>query len=177
MAKPVAPREQLSAGETFFAAHGLDVQHFAAIWHIFKIAQLMETDLNELSKRHGMSIADFHLLSALMMQSPEPMRATDLAYALNVTNAALSVRIHKLAKQGLLALSISMTDRRAKLLVLSSEGREKVISVGRDLEKNGRFARNFKNLSQHDRENLGRITADIHTRLARDFAPAPRKDC
>lgn len=177
MGKPVEPRDQLSAGKAFFSAHGLDVQHFAAIWHIFKIAQLMETDLNEISKRHGISIADFHLLSALMMQSPEPMRATDLAYALNVTNAALSIRIRKLAEQGFLAFSISMTDRRAKHIVLNSEGREKVIVVGRDLEKNGRFARHFKSLSQHDRENLDRMAADIHTRLARDFAPAPRQDC
>jgi DNA-binding MarR family transcriptional regulator len=176
VAKPVEPREQLSAGKAFFSAQGLDVRHFAAIWHIFKIAQLMETDLNEISMRHGISIADFHLLSALMMRSPEPMRATDLAYALNVTNAALSIRIRKLAAQGLLALSISTTDRRAKHLVLKSEGRDKVILVGRDLEKHGRFARHFKALPQHDRENLDRIAADIHTRLARDFTPVPRQD-
>ncbi len=174
MSKPVEPRAQLLAGKAFFSAQGLDVRHFASIWHIFKIAQLMETDLNEIGMRHGMSIADFHLLSALMMRSPEPMRASDLAYALNVTNAALSIRIRKLAAQGFLAFSISMTDRRAKLLVLNEEGRDKVILVGRDLEKYGRFARHFMALPQHDRENLDRITADIHTRLARDFTPVPR---
>lgn len=176
MPKPVEPREQLSAGKEFFSAQGLDVQHFAAIWHIFKIAQLLETDLNELSMRHGISIADFHLLSALMMRSTEPMRATDLAYALNVTNAALSGRIRKLAEQGLLALSISLTDRRAKLLVLNAAGKDKVILVGRDLEKHGRFARHFRSLPQQDRDNLDRMAADMHTSLARDFAPAPRQD-
>jgi DNA-binding MarR family transcriptional regulator len=174
--KPVEPREQLSAGKAFFSSQGLDVRHFAAIWHISRIAQLMETDLNEIAARQGISIADFHLLSALMMRSPEPMRATDLAYALNVTNAALSGRIRKLAEHLLLAFTISTDDRRSKLLSLNPAGRDKVIAVGRDLEERGSFARHFRGLAQDDREILDRILADIHTRLARDFAPVPRRD-
>ena len=59
----VRPIDQLSAGKSFFSAMGLDVRHFAAIWHIYKIGQLMTTDLNDLCGAHGTSLADFHILA------------------------------------------------------------------------------------------------------------------
>lgn len=176
MTDPVQPAEQLLAGKAYFAGLGLDVQHFAALWHVLKIAQLMQTDLNDLSSRYGISIADFHLLGALMIRSPQALRATDLAFALNVTNAALSSRIRKLADQQLLTWSVDARDRRTKLLRLTEQGCEKVVTVGRDLETFGRFARHFRALPADDQAHLDRIAADLHTRLARDFNPVPRHD-
>ncbi|PLK26725.1 MarR family winged helix-turn-helix transcriptional regulator [Novosphingobium sp. TH158] len=176
MKKPVQPVEQLLAGEAFFSNLGLDVRHFGAIWHIFKIGQLMATDLNAISERSGISIADFHLLAALMMPGPAAMRATDLAHALNVTNAALSPRVRKLSQMGLLHATASTDDRRTRLLEITAAGRAKVKQVGVDLERSARFIRHFHRLPQADRDDLSRIGAELHTFMARDFDPAPRAD-
>lgn len=172
--KPISPSEQLAAGKTYFAELGLDVSHFGAIWHIFKVGQLMETDLNHVSGRHGISIADFHLLSALMMNDPAPMRATDLASALNVSNAALSVRVSRLVERGLLTCTESTTDRRMKMLQHTAEGAEKVQLIGRDLEEFGRFVHHYRQLPEADREELERIIGQLHTMLDRDFVPVSR---
>lgn len=175
MTKPIQPAEQLRAGKAYFSNLGLDVRHFGAIWHVFKIGQLMATDLNGISQRHGISIADFHLLSALMINLPEPMRASDLAHALNVTNAALSVRIRRLERLGLLACRGATKDKREKFLSLTEAGPEVVAEVGFDLEQSARFIAHFRQLSQSDQEDLTRIAAQLHTFMARDFEPVPRR--
>ena len=174
--KPVQPADQLSAGKSFFSQMGLDVSHFGAIWHIFKIGQLMATDLNAVSGRHGLSIADFHLLGALMMSAPDPLRATDLAHALNVSNAALSGRVRRLAAQRLIVSHPVANDRRSRLLELTALGRDKVRVIGDELERAGRFVHHFRQLAAEDQRHLDRIVTALHTALARDFVPAPRTD-
>lgn len=174
--KPVRPVDQLAAGKAYFGRLGLDVSHFGAIWHLYKVGQLMGIDLNQISRGHGLSIADFHLLSALMMNDPVPMRATDLASALNVSNAALSGRVARLAKRGLLTCTESAADRRTKMLLHTNEGAEKVRSIGSDLERAGRFVHHYRQLPQADREALERIIAELHTMMDRDFLPVTRGD-
>lgn len=175
-ARPVGPADQLAAGKAFYSAMGLEVGHFGAIWHVFKIGQLMATDLNAVSGRHGLSIADFHLLGALMMSEPAPLRATDLAHALSVTLAALSGRIRRLVQQGLVESTAAPGDRRTRLLALTATGRAKVRAIGGDLERHGRFVQHFRQLSPEDQAALDRVVASLHTALARDFDPAPRGD-
>lgn len=173
-ARPPRPVDQLEAGKAFFAAMGLDVSHFGAVWHIFKVGQLMATDLNRVSSLHGLSIADFHLLGALMMRAPEPMRATDLANALNVSNAALSGRVKKLTQQQLVTSTATQADRRTRLLHLTDAGAQKVQNIGRSLEDIGRFVRHYRQLPEDDRVALDRIMGRLHTLLDRDFLPAQR---
>lgn len=172
----VKPEAQLAAGKSFFAQMGLDVRHFGAIWHIFKIGQLMATDLNAVSRRHGLSIADFHLLSALMMSGPEHMRPTDLAHALNVTNAALSTRIRRLSACGFIAHLPVPSDARSRRLQLTESGQDKVRAIGEALEVHCRFVHHYHQLPEEERLGLDRVVAALHTALARDFVAAPRTD-
>ena len=134
----------------------------------------MATDLNRISGLHGLSIADFHLLSALMMSAPSPMRATDLAHALNVSNAALSGRIARLARNGLLTSPTDPSDQRAKQLLPTQLGKEKVLAIGVDLEEIGQFVRRYRQLPEADRVELDRIMGNLHMLLDRDFEPSPR---
>lgn len=173
---PRPPAEQVEAGESFFAELDLDVGHFAALWHSFKVGERLTADLNAVSARYGVSIADFHLLGALMMDRPTPLRATDLALALHVTNAAISTRATRLADQGLLNRTDSRTDHRAVLLHLTDAGAEKVRAVGAALERESRFVALFRRLPEADRAALGRIMGDLHTQMARDFIPVPRPE-
>lgn len=161
---------------SFFAALGLDVRHFGPMWHILKVAQLVETDLNRISSAEGLSIADFHLLSALMMEGDKPLTATDLALTLNVSNAALTKRVQKLTRQGLLLRQGAECDRRAVMLHLTLEGAAKVRSVASAIEREGLFVRYFRSLSEADRLSLGRVLGDLHTRVERHFDPASRSE-
>ena len=172
--KPRRPIDQLEAGRSFFAGLDLDVGHFGAMWHSFKVGQLLETDLNRISGAHGLSIADFHLLGALMIDGPEPLRATDLALTLQVSHAVLSGRIGRLARKGLLARSTSATDRRAVLLHLTEQGADKVRAIGLALQREGRFVRHYRRLPEADQLSLSRIMGELHTLMDRDFLPATR---
>lgn len=172
--RPVTPAAQIAAGSDFFAALGLDVTHFPAIWHTFKVGELLATDLNAVAGQHGLSIADFHLLSALMIAAPRALRATDLAHALNVSNAVLSGRIRKLEGKDLLRRTGHSADRRASLVGVTEAGEQKVQAIGVSLEEEGRFVRCFRQLASEDQKALSRIMSELHIRMDRDFRPTHR---
>jgi len=153
---------------------GLDVGHFGPLWHIYKVGHLMDTDFDAIARGHDVSVADFHMLSALMITSPQAMRATDLAYALHVSNAVLSVRARRLASQGLLVRSASARDRRAVQLELTDAGRDKVKAVGTDLECQARFVRFYRRLPETDKAALERIMRDLHDYMDKAVIPVPR---
>ena len=174
--KPRAPVDQLEAGSAFFAGLGLDVRHFGPMWHVMKVAQLVETDLNRIAGQHSLSIADFHLLGALMMDAEKPMRPTDLALALNVSNAALTTRIRKLADKGLVLGQAKQGDRRVTVLHLTSLGSQVVLAIGAAIEREGHFVRYFRGLPDDDQQALGRIMGELHTLMDRHFLPTTRGD-
>ena len=174
--KPRRPADQLEAGRSFFSGMDLEVGHFAALWHSFKVGQLLAADMNRVARVHGLSIADFHLLGALMIDGAAPLRATDLAYTLQVSNAVLSGRIARLARLGLLARSSSETDRRANLLSLTVAGAEKVQAIGVALEQDGHFVQHYRRLPEADKQALSRIMGEMHTLMDRDFLPTSRPD-
>lgn len=172
--KPLHPEEQLKTGASFFAGLGMDVSHFGPMWHIFKVGQLLDTDLNRISRQFDLSIADFHLLGAMMILAPEPVRATDLALQLNVSSAALSVRIRRLAGQGLLSRYEAENDRRAVMLGLTEAGAAKVVAIGKALECEGRFIHYFRQFAAGEQSALAQTMGRLHTMMDRDFLPVVR---
>ena len=174
--KPRLPADQVAAGIAYFGALGFEVEHFGSQWSLLRIAQLIEADLNRICAPHGISIADFHLLSALMMERGEPLRATDLAHALNVSNAALTGRVRRLAEKALIERDHEGGDRRAALLALTPEGHELVRAAAADLEREGLFLQCFRAMAAADRAELHRLLGDIHTAINRHFVPTSRPD-
>lgn len=146
------------------------------MWHVMKVAQLVETDLNRIAGQHGLSIADFHLLGALMMDAEKPMRPTDLALALNVSNAALTARIRKLSDAGLVVGEKGEGDRRVIVLRLTAPGSETVLTISAAIEREGHFVHYFQGLPQDDQRALGRIMGELHTLMDRHFLPMFRSD-
>lgn len=169
-----SPADQLALGRAFYAALDLDVGHFAAMWHSFNVGQMLANDLNMVSRRYGISIADFHLLGALMIEANAPMRATDLAAALNVSAVVLSGRIARLDRIGLLHRQPDPADRRAVFLALTPAGADKVHIVGAALQDEARFVRHYHALPAEDRLAIDRIMGDLHTAMNRDFLPVSR---
>lgn len=170
------PVGQVQKGSAYFGALGMEVGHFAPLWHLLKVAQLLETELNRISARSNLSISDFHLLCALMMEDDEPVRATDLAHMLNVSDAALSIRVRKLAAMEMVERRDHPQDQRAHLLRIAARGLAAVQDVASAIEKDASFISWFRQLPNEDRQKLGDMLGSFHIFLNRHFLPISRSD-
>lgn len=168
------PVDEVEYANAFYASLNLDVSHFAAMWHTFNVAHLLSTDVDRITRDHGISIADLHLLGALRIDRPRLLRATDLAITLQVSNAVLSARIARLADKGFLIRQPSVTDRRAFELRLTAEGKSKVQEVLSSIEHRSGFVRHFHSLAKEDRDAIARIMGNLHSKMDRDFMPVSR---
>lgn len=176
-AQPQRPRtaqDQLDAGRAFFAGLGMDVSYFDTVWPLLKVSQLLLADLNRISMAQGIGIADFHLLGALMIAAPEPLRATDLALSLNVSNAVLTARVRKLADGGLLTRERALGDQRTAMLRITPEGEARVKMVGDAISQTSRFVQHVNQLPAGERGGLERVLRHLHQAMERDFLPASR---
>ena len=150
------------------------MRYFSALWHSFNVGHMLATDLDRICRRYGLSVADFNLLGALRIDRPQPLRPTDLAVTLQVSNAALSARIAKLADNGMLVKSPVAGDRRAFTLELTPEGAAKVEAIHFAIAQDSYFVREVNRLSDADRAALERIMGELHGRLDRYFLHAHR---
>lgn len=175
---PRSPVEELKAGREFYAKllPGLDVSHFAALWHIFTVGHLVTADLDRIARRLGFSIADLHLLGTLKIERPEALRATDLAMTLYVSNAVLSARIERLARKGLLVRTPRPDDRRSYDLQLTAAGSAVIEQAITEIARDAKLVRHFRKLPDEDRLALGRILGALHEQLDRDFVANGRAD-
>lgn len=170
------PVEQQQAATAFYAALDVDVSYYPAIWHSFKVGHLMTTDLDRICRRHGVSIADVHLMGAVRIERSGPLRATDLTQTLNVTNAVLSIRIARLQRKGLLVRRRCASDRRAHDLALTPAGMAILDASIADIARQANFVRCFRRLPEHDQQELSRIMGALHDEMDRDFIAASRGD-
>ena len=163
------PTKEVEAARAFDAELGLAVDYFPALWHTFNVGHMMATDLAQVCRRFTLSLADFNLMGALRINRPKPLRATDLAITLQVSNAALTSRIDKLVSKGFLIKSPIADDRRAFELELTEAGQDLVDTIHQAIETESEFVRHFRRLSKDDRAALERIMGEMHALLDRDF--------
>ena len=158
----------------FYASLGVDVGYFDALWHTFNVGHFLVTDLDRICRRHGLSMADFNLLGALRIERTERLRPTDLADILRVSHAALSARLARLDRAGLLIRSPAADDRRASTLALTPEGARLVEAVHATIETQSQFVRQLHRLSEAEQAELGRLMGRLHTLLDREFIRSGR---
>jgi DNA-binding MarR family transcriptional regulator len=172
---PRKPVDQLNAGRSYYARHlpGLDVEYFAPLWHLFTVGHLVTTDLDALARRFGCSFADLDLLGTLAIDERRPLRATDLASALYVSNAVISTRIARLEREGLLQRRKNDKDRRALDLVVTPRGRALIEAAIVAIAREAKIVRFFQELAPSDRAALARILGDLHQRFDREFVGGP----
>src|ERR1700757_38825 len=127
--RPNRPIEEVRAAQAFYAEHGQDVTYFSALWHTFNVGHMLTTDLDRICRGYDLSIADFNLMGALRIERAQQLRATDLAVTLQVSNAALTARITRLAETGMLVKSPSESDGRSFTLQLTAQGIIKVDAI------------------------------------------------
>ena len=161
------PIEEVRAARIFYAENGQDVSYFSALWHTFNVGHMLATDLDRICRGYDLSIADFNLMGALRIERELPMRATDLAVTLQVTNAALTARIARLEVAGILIKAASQNDRRASTLELTAEGIRKVDAIHFAMARDSYFVRHFRELDPEDRVALERIMGNLHAQMER----------
>jgi DNA-binding MarR family transcriptional regulator len=168
------PVEEVAVARAFYADIGLDVRYFPALWHTFNVGHMLVINLDRVCRQYGLSIADFNLMGALRINRPAPLRATDLAVTLQVSNGALTSRIARLADRGMLVKSPARGDRRAFTLELTPEGADKVEAIHFAIARDSHFVREVNRLPDADRAALERIMGALHSQLDRYFVHAHR---
>jgi len=176
MSKASRPRpiEEVAAARAFYAGIGQDVRYFSALWHTFSVGHMLTNDLDRICRQSGLSIADFYLMGALRIDRTQPLRATDLAVTLQVSNGALTARVARLSGKGLLTKSPVPGDARAFTLQLTPEGAAIVEAIHSAVARDSHFVREFYRLADADREALERIMGALHSLLDRHFVHAHR---
>jgi len=171
---PKRPIDKQAVISAFYAERAADVSFYPALWHTFNVGHLMTTDLERICRAHGLSFADVHLLAAARVEGLDTQRATDLAALLNVSNAALTMRIRKLQQKGLLTRTLSADDRRAAEVKLTPEGEAVSDSLSAEIAEQSNFVRCFHRLAAEDQQALARIMGELHNELDREFISAGR---
>jgi DNA-binding MarR family transcriptional regulator len=169
--RPVDFLEQATA---YYVQNNYDVSYFPAVWHTFKVGHLLGTDLEQICQQHGISIADFHLLGAVVSEESGSSRAIDLAQRLNVSNAVLSTRIKKLQQSDLLLRQPCAQDRRSFVVTLTEQGKQVLAAAGDGIARRCRFIDCFNQLGSEDQQAFVRIIGELHNQLDRFSLSAGR---
>jgi DNA-binding MarR family transcriptional regulator len=163
------PLSDVEAGMAFYGGllPGLDIHKLAPMWHIFNVGHMVAVDLDRIASRFGLSIADVHLLGTVRIEREEPIRATDLASTLDVSQAALSIRIRRLERAGLLIKTMIAGDRRAFALALTAQGLQIADAAVAAFARDAKLVRALGRLADDDLGNLTRIMGTLHDAMDR----------
>ncbi|WP_216215093.1 MarR family winged helix-turn-helix transcriptional regulator [Amycolatopsis aidingensis] len=133
---------------------GTPVSSIGVITRIWQISKLLEEDRRETMLRLGMDSATRDLLSALR-RAGEPYRltASELAHRMLVTAGAVSQRVARAEKAGLVRRVRSTEDRRGVFIELTAEGHATI-------------ERTVDLLLRHEDELLAELSAQDRDQLA-----------
>ncbi|ELH7812476.1 MarR family transcriptional regulator [Vibrio harveyi] len=103
----------------------LDTEPMAIMGRLMRIAKYMENYVAEVHKRYDLKMGEFDVLATLR-RSGEPYRLTpsELISSMMLTSGAMTNRLDKLEKKGLIAREHSKEDRRSVSVQLTSKGFE-----------------------------------------------------
>ncbi|MEF1339107.1 MarR family transcriptional regulator [Vibrio rotiferianus] len=103
----------------------LDTEPMAIMGRLMRIAKHMENHVAEVHKRYDLKMGEFDVLATLR-RSGEPYRLTpsELISSMMLTSGAMTNRLDKLEKKGLIAREHSKEDRRSVTVQLTSKGFE-----------------------------------------------------
>ncbi|MCW4386094.1 MarR family transcriptional regulator [Salinibacterium sp. SYSU T00001] len=103
----------------------LDVSPQGVIGRLHRLAAHLTEELREVYTRHGLGEGDFDVLAALR-RAGEPFErsAGELAEHTMVTTGAMTKRIDRLERAGLVTRRVSETDARGRVVALTPAGRD-----------------------------------------------------
>lgn len=101
----------------------LDTQPMAIMGRLMRIAKHMETRVAELHKRYDLKMGEFDVLATLRRAgAPYCLTPSALIESMMLTSGAMTNRLDKLEKKGLISREHSREDRRSVTVALTSVG-------------------------------------------------------
>jgi DNA-binding MarR family transcriptional regulator len=131
----------------------LDVRPQGVIGRLHRIGMHLTDSIVEVYRRHGLGEGEFDVLATLRRAgSPFERAAGDLAAHTMVTSGAITKRVDRLERAGLVARRVSDKDSRSRVVGLTESGRRLIDAV---------FTEHMKN----ERELLEGLTDDQQAQL------------
>lgn len=100
----------------------LDCWPMAVFGRVGRMAAIASREIEEALKEEGLPSGEFDVLATLR-RAVEPLTPTMLYQSTMLTSGAMTARLDKLEKQGLIQRTPSPSDRRSLLVSLTDEGR------------------------------------------------------
>ncbi|MGY0613600.1 MarR family winged helix-turn-helix transcriptional regulator [Vibrio sp. FJH11] len=101
----------------------LDTQPMAIMGRLMRIAKHMETRVAELHKQYDLKMGEFDVLATLRRAgAPYCLTPSALIESMMLTSGAMTNRLDKLEKKGLISREHSREDRRSVTVALTSVG-------------------------------------------------------
>jgi DNA-binding MarR family transcriptional regulator len=94
----------------------LDIGAMLVVGRIHRVAELLDQELRPV-------FAQAHLASLRRAGAPYKLTPTELAGTTMVTSGAVTKRVDRLVKQGLVERTVSETDGRGRVIALTPEGK------------------------------------------------------
>src|SRR6478735_332638 len=103
----------------------LDVGPMLVIGRLHRLAELLDQGLRPVFAEAGLGNGDFDVLASLRRTgAPYRLSPTQLAATTMVTSGAVTKRVDRLERQGLVERTVSADDARGRVVALTPEGRE-----------------------------------------------------
>lgn len=106
----------------------LDVSPMAVIGRLSRLSRVVSAELDRVFEAHGLDRASFDVLATLR-RAPDSLTPAQLMRASMVTSGAVTQRLDRLERRGLIARSRSDLDGRSVHVTLTPEGRELIDRV------------------------------------------------
>jgi DNA-binding MarR family transcriptional regulator len=170
------PVEDARRAQSFYADNGADFDpaYIGPLWHVLGLAQMISTDVDRILRPGGLTFADLVLLGTIRIAAPAVLRASDLASKLHISEAALSGRIARLERLGLVQRHKVKADRRAQDIMITDAGATLSDQATRVVARQASFAQRFRQLPEAEREALITSLGQLHDLVDRDFLPVSR---
>lgn len=101
----------------------LETESMAIMGRMLRVAKHMETEVAEVHKKYDLKLGEFDVLATLR-RSGEPYKLTpsELINTMMLTSGAMTNRLDKLERKGLITRSHSKADRRSVFVQLTKDG-------------------------------------------------------
>ena len=151
----------------------VDVSGMAVIGRISRLDKLIQPRLDAVFAQHGLESWEFDVLATLRRQGePHQLTPGELLAAMMITSGAMTNRLDRLERRGLVRRTRSPTDGRQVLVTLTSDGLTKVDSALVDHAANERSI--IEPLSPEQRSHLIELLGVLtHSMLDRTAADPP----
>ncbi len=134
----------------------LDVSPMGLIGRLHRLGARLHEELRPVFAEAGLGDGDFDVLAAMRRTGPEQaLTPSELAATTMVTSGAITKRLDRLERAGLVSRTVSDTDGRSRRVALTSKG---LRLVDRLVEKHvANEHRLVAGLSERDRVDLARL--------------------